>query len=457
VRRHPVLYEANARLLLGRLSKKLGRTLTLGSIPTEEWRELARKGFDLLWLMGVWRRSPAARGAALTNQGLRQAYSDSLPDWKDADVGGSPYAIYEYELEPSLGPASDLPKLRDSLNKAGLGLVLDFVPNHLAMDHPWTRTLPGTFVQQTNGAFGLPPDGTFKTPEGLKLAHGRDPNFPPWGDTVQVNYFSAEARRSMQAELRRISSFCDGVRCDMAMLALNKVFERVWGPLLPGERPQAEFWHDAIEAVRGDKPSFLFLAEAYWDHEWELQQLGFDFTYDKTLYDRLRHQGAPEVLAHLKPDGPYQDRSAHFVENHDEPRAVSAFGRERSLAAAAISMTAPGLRFFHEGQLEGRRTKVPIQLNREPVEPVDAGVSVFYGRLLDELANPALHDGRWQALDVAPARDDGSHVNLLVWSWALGDRRRLVAVNYSPNHAAGRVPDLPAPIELEPWGVRFLN
>src|SRR4029077_6361693 len=96
--------------------------------------------------------------------------------------------------------------------------------------------------------------------------------------------------------------------------------------------------------------------------------------------------GAPEVLEHLRPDGPFQDRSAHFVENHDEPRAVAAFGREKSLAAGGVAPTPPGMRLFFDGQLEGRKSGLPIQLTREADEPADEAAARFYDRLLEALA-----------------------------------------------------------------------
>src|SRR5207247_1117569 len=135
----------------------------------------------------------------------------------------------------------------------------------------------------------------------------------------QINHFSAGARAALVGELRAIARHADGARCDMAMLALSDVFARTWGPLASDPRPGTEFWTEA----RGAVPGFTLLAEVYWDLEARLQEIGFDFTYDKGLYDRLLRGNAREVRAHLGVDDGYQRRSARFIENHDEDRSVA--------------------------------------------------------------------------------------------------------------------------------------
>src|SRR5687768_5666693 len=97
----------------------------------------------------------------------------------------------------------------------------------------------------------------------------------------------------MIGELVKIAGQCDGVRCDMAMLVLPEVFERTWG------QRSEPFWPKAIECVREHVSDFCFMAEVYWDLEWSLQQEGFDYAYDKRLYDRLRGHLAPPVRGHF--------------------------------------------------------------------------------------------------------------------------------------------------------------
>ena len=141
----------------------------------------------------------------------------------------------------------------------------------------------------------------------------------------------------------------------MAMLVLPEVFERTWGIR------SAPFWPRATAEVRSQVPDFLFMAEVYWDLEWTLQQQGFDATYDKRLYDRLEHGASPAVRGHLQAALDFQDRLWRFLENHDEPRAAATFAPDHR-AAAVITFLSPGLRFFHQGQREGKRVRIPMHL-----------------------------------------------------------------------------------------------
>ena len=131
-------------------------------------------------------------------------------------------------------------------------------------------------------------------------------------------------QEAMIAELVKIAGQCDGVRCDMAMLVLPEVFERTWGL-----RAQL-FWPRRPRACASRRPGFCFMAEVYWDLEWTLQQQGFDYAYDKRLYDRLRDGHARPVREHFHAGLDYQNKLARFLENHDEPRAAATFPPGRS-------------------------------------------------------------------------------------------------------------------------------
>lgn len=448
MRKHPHLYEANARVFLNRLSERYGRKLTLSAVPDEEWQKLSRKGFDLVWLMGIWHRSPGARRQALLDAGLRRRYDEALAGWTDDDVDGSPYAVYDYAVDPSLGKEGDIPGLRTRLNLHGLGLVLDFVPNHVALDHPWVSVHPNRFVEGKKGQAAAHPEWFFSPGESILIAHGRDPNFLPWSDTAQFNMFSSDLRQALVHELLRIARAADGVRCDMAMLCLNSVFEKTWGSVLGDvPRPVEEFWPDAIEIVKRQHPGFLFVAESYWGMESVLQEMGFDFTYDKTFYDRLRFSSPVDICGYLGARSLKQDRMVRFIENHDEPRARAVLGRERSMAAATILSTVPGLRLFHDGQIEGRAAHLPVQLVREPNEAADPDLVRWYDRLLEVCNASVFHEGEWMPLTVSEAWEtNGSYRNLLAWSWRSPAHLMAVVVNYSPGQSQGRVS---LPLELE--------
>lgn len=428
---NPHLFEANACWLLRRLSEQYSKPLTLATVPEKEWKSLSDCGMDILWLMGVWKRSSGGRQKALNDPGLQQSYRQALPDWTENDVAGSPYAIFDYSLDPSLGGEGDLRELKERLNRLGLRLMLDFVPNHLAFDHPWTLSHPEYFIQPSASAKVEHPEFFFESRPGVYLAHGRDPYFPPWSDTVQINYFSPAAREAMVGELLKIAEVCDGVRCDMAMLPLNDIFKRIWGAVARGNAA-GEFWQKAIDCIRRKKRDFIFMAEAYWNTEWQLHALGFDYTYDKIFYDRLLHSNAEEVRGHLLAGEEYQARSARFIENHDEKRAVAAFTPNRSQAAAMAAATVPGLRFFYDGQFEGRTVHTPIQLDREPREKISIEMNGFYQRLMEIIKAPFFHEGKWKLLSA-------SQPDLLAWCWELGPDMVLVIINYSQSCVQGRV------------------
>jgi glycosidase len=304
----------------------------------------------------------------------------------------------------------------------------------MAPDHPWVNAHPDYFVHGSESDVARAPQNfcRVQTNNGpLVLAYGRDPYFDGWPDTLQLNYGNPELQQAMIGELEHIAGQCDGVRCDMAMLVLPEVFERTWGI-------RADlFWPKATEAVRRKYPHFLFMAEVYWDLEWTLQQQGFDYAYDKRLYDRLREGHARPVREHFHAEFDYQNKLARFLENHDEPRAAATFSPEVHEAAAIITFLSPGLRFFHQGQFMGRQKRISPHLVRGPEEPIDQRLEQFYDRLLTVLRQPVVRDGQWQVLDCAPAWEGNwTWEGFLAFAWQGSDGEwLLVTVNYAPNQS----------------------
>jgi hypothetical protein len=182
----------------------------------------------------------------------------------------------------------------------------------------------------------------------------------------------------------------------------------------------------------------LFLAEAYWDLEWALQQQGFTYCYDKRLYDRILQGPAEAVRLHLLADDDYQHRLLRFVENHDEPRAASEFGSSRSPVAAVTALTQTGARLVHNGQLQGATVHLPVFLGRYPVEPTDQALLDFYRSFLGALTDPTFRLGRWQLCERSGWPGDDRYQNLVTWCWD-GDTRWLIVVNLSDTTSAGMV------------------
>lgn len=306
----------------------------------------------------------------------------------------------------------------------------------MAPDHPWLTERPDRLVRGTPDELARAPEA-FLEAGGQVYARGRDPYFPPWPDVVQLNAFSDDLRAATVDTLAAIGDQADGVRCDMAMLLMNDVFAKTWGDRA-GTSPAEDFWPYVIRKVRERHPDLLFVAEAYWDLEWDLQQQGFDHCYDKRLYDRLVHEGAGSVRAHLGAGLAYQRRLVRFLENHDEPRAAAALPDGRERAAAVAVATLPGATLWHEGQFEGRRVRPPVFLSRRPQEPADASLHDFYDRLLTAAA--PVREGDWELLTCTGWPDNDTHHNLLAWSWTGGQGRYLVVINYSDRPAEGRLP-----------------
>ena len=434
----PTVYEINTAVWLERLGRPHGAPLKLDEVPGAELDALAAPPVDAVWLMGVWERSPAGLRIARSNPELDAGFRAALPDLQPQDVIGSPYCVRDYVVDERFGGSAALAAARGALADRGLGLILDYVPNHVAPDHPWTQDRPACFVPGNADDLVRQPEAFVETAAGEIYARGRDPYFPPWPDVVQLNAYAPALRDAVASTLIDVGAQCDGLRCDMAMLMTNEVFGRTWGERA-GPAPAEEYWPALIGRVKQAHPDLLFMAEAYWDMEWTLQQQGFDLCYDKRLYDRLLHDPPQSVRAHLQADRAYQERLIRFIENHDEPRAAATFGPEQGRAAAIVFSTLQGARLYHDGQFEGRRTHVPVFLARAPDEPADDELRAFYERLLRTVADADLRHGEWQLCDVDGWPDNDSYLRLVSWCWSTPAARHLVVVNLSAAPAQARV------------------
>jgi len=439
----PAVYQINTRVVLEEVGRSLGRRASLDDFSDATLDEIATRGFNMVWPLGVWQTGEAARSVTRSQPKLMAELLRNLPTMRDEDLVSSPFAITAYQVHRDFGGEAALARLRERLSRRKLGLLLDFVPNHIAIDHPWVNEHPEFLIAGDAQDLQREPQNYLRVQTRLGsriVAHGRDPYFDGWPDTVQLNYCHAGLREAQLGVLNQIADRCDGIRCDMAMLLEPEVIARTWGARsrpADGSPPRDNaFWPEAIPAVRRRHPLFRFIAEVYWDMEWNLQQHGFDFTYDKRLYDRLREGSARPVREHLQADPAFNDRCLRFLENHDEPRAAATFDPERHRAAAVITFFVPGLRLIHEGQIEGRKVHISMHLGRRPEEPVDHELKAFYSRLLEAMARPELHTGRWRLESCRPAWDGNPTADqFIVGSWEQGDRRLLTVANYGPNQA----------------------
>jgi hypothetical protein len=429
----PSLYQLNTRVFLTQLSESLGRKATLTDIPDEALNNFAQQGFQWIWPLSVWQTGIASPKISRSIPELLNEFKDTLPDLTERDIAGSGFAIYSYEVHHDLGGNDALASLRARLTSRGIKLMLDFVPNHVAIDHPWINEHSDYIVSGTEEQLNHEPNNYVKlqTANGEKIfAHGRDPYFPGWTDTLQLDYSNPALQQAMMGELVKIASMCDGVRCDMAMLILPEVFQRTWG------KPCTPFWPVATKRIHDEYPAFIFMAEVYWDLEWTLQQQGFTYTYDKCLYDRLRDGDARAVRSHFQAEFDFQVKCARFLENHDEPRAARTFATYQHEAAALLTFFCPGLRFFHQGQFEGKLKKISPHLIREPIEAVDSTIKEFYNKLLAILKQPIFHMGGWQLLWPLPVCDGNSSCDHYIgFAWWTPNEKVIIVVNYSSSQS----------------------
>ena len=344
--RHPFLYEINTRPWLYELSIKYERSIVrLTDIPLQEFDELAKNGVDIVWMMGVWK---------LGNYGLefdkKLDYSEWLPNWTEEDVIGSPYAVYEYTCNPDIGTDNDLMWLKAILNSKGMKLMLDFVPNHSAVDAPQAKSNPDMYIRAPDGI----KDENRYTEGGL--AYGANENHFTWKDVLQWNYWNKDTIEFMKNNIIKIMSFADAIRCDVAYQEINDVFGRTWPEELEKygyTKPEEEFWTYAIKAAKKLNPNIIFLAEAYKDEYNEiLIKLGFDYAYNRNILKKLM-SSKDDFVEYIKDkQGSFWKDKANFVENHDELRAVHNMGDnyKKAKAAGTIAATIGGMIFMNHGQ-----------------------------------------------------------------------------------------------------------
>lgn len=429
--RNPVLFQVNTRVWLTEMSKKLGRQATLKDINDKWIDDLAEQGFAWVYFLSVWQTGEVGRNISRNNAAWVEGFRTDMPDLNEDDICGSGFAVTDYVLNSSFGTPNELANLHERLNERGINLMLDLVPNHTAVDHIWVKQHPDYYMPGSEEMMSHAPQNFIKVGQHL-FAHGRDPYFDGWPDTLQLNYGNPEFQKAMKQQLEAIAVHCDGLRCDMAMLLLPDVFRNTWG------MEMQPFWSDAIASIKKAHPGFVFMAEVYWDREWDLQQQGFDYTYDKKLYDRLRQGAARAIREHFWADKDYQRKSARFLENHDEPRAAGTFPWQQHKAAAVLTFLCPGLRFLHQGQFEGYSKRVSVHLCRRPTEGVNPETSTFYDSLLAVLKLPVVHNGSWNLLECREAWEGNWTWDCFIaFSWKdeeAGDHV-IAVVNYSSNQA----------------------
>jgi glycosidase len=427
LRRSTQLLEISVRPYLYALCNKYEREIKrIRDIPQEEFDEIQSMGFTWVWFMGIWQLGEFGLGHDRADPAQRERYSSVLPGWTEEDVIGYPLCIVSYDVNKELGTEEDLVWLREEFHRRNIKLMLDFVPDHTAVDSPEFKSRPDLYLK------GDSQDRDRFLEEGVAFAAGR------WISSMhfsaQLNMFNPDTRRFVIDTLKSISSRCDGVRVHVAHFCLTNLFSEYWREELEGwSVPKEEFWSEAIREVRDEHSNFVFVAETYGrELQDQLLGLGFDYIYDKELLDDLVKSDLSSFKVNMLR---LTDHYVHFVENHDEVRAVKRFGNNEkmSLAAAACLLTLPGVRLFNFNQWLGYSESIDVHLRRAPSEHYREETFVFYKKLSELLGSDALKYGEWTPIEVFDSN------TVLSWEWLKVNERFVIVVNYSGNGSGGRV------------------
>ena len=446
--KHSIVYQFDIREFFFRHQQTNHKIKTLIDLPFEFFKELKALGVDYIWPLGIYEPSKESQKIAREMKELHRRYDESLPGWTIEDVIGSPYAIKSYSVSKSFGADRFYTKFKELLlKKFDLKIILDFVHNHVAIDNPIVKKHPEYFIHCVeNNELKYSPD-FYELKAGEKtyfIAHGRDPYFPSWKDTLQLDYRSKSVQKFMINELLKLSKKCDGVRCDMAMLGLSNIFHNNWKNYqLPNDAVPSgkEFWREAIDKVKKKNPDFIFIGEVYWDCEKDLLDLGFDYVYDKKFYDLMVKQNILLINEYIKRAFTYGRNRFLFLENHDEPRSSLVFNLDYIKVLATLVYTLPSMKLIHAGQIEGKKYPHAIQLRRIYSEPLSGELKNFYLKLLFAIKSSTITNGYFKYLNPLPAWEGSiSHNNFTIFLYENEKMNiDLVVLNLSPYQSQCKV------------------
>jgi len=455
VKEHPCLYLINTRLWLNQLSNKYETPLTIDKIPKTEWQALFDK-YDHFWFMGIYKESDASRQHA-QKWSFQSRYA--LPDLDpNRDVAGSPFAIPEYIPSPSIAKNwEDWDKTVDFLHENHKKVIIDFVPNHFALDCELAKTHPEYFIQGSESQYYSSPDFYFPLQAADQktyyLAHGKDPNFPSWADTLQLNYGVPELNQEMASTLKNLASHSDGLRCDMAMLLNPSTFLRTWGWTLNEDQKKYinkhSFWAENIPLIKNSNKDFKFIGEVYWDQDYLSQY--FDYLYDDRFYkgitrsplDLKNHLG--ELLTSRSNKNPC--RSALYIENHDEERSVKSLGEKRARAAAFLAAIIPDTMFIvNQGQENGWKIRPPMQINRFPAEVDNPQIQKFYQKIFSLINSPLYKSGTIKNYQINQISGDTIALELIS---ADKNSTAIYCLNIGESYSKCTIPEINKNIQIE--------
>jgi glycosidase len=401
-----VMIARNSLVWLDQLSKKYKREIkTLRDIPDEELDLLARQGFTVLWLIGLWNRS---------------SISKKIKHWcGNPDAESSAYSLKEYTIDPSIGGPDALENLKTRAWERGIRLASDMVPNHTGLDSEWLKHHPDWYISSDHPPFPAyrfeggdlsdDPDLSihledhyydrsdaavvFKVHDhrngGTRYVyHGNDGTSMPWNDTAQLNYLNPELREEIIQVILNVARQFKVIRFDAAMTLAKRHVQRLWFPEpgSGGDIPSranysmsgadfdaaipAEFWREVVDRVAKEVPDTLLLAEAFWMMEsYFVRTLGMHRVYNSAFMNMLKMEENGkffEMIAKtLEFDPRILQRFVNFLSNPDEDTAIAQFGKgDKYFGATVLMVTLPGLPMFAHAQIEGFEEKYGMEYRR---------------------------------------------------------------------------------------------
>ncbi|WP_420239999.1 alpha-amylase family glycosyl hydrolase [Telmatobacter bradus] len=398
-----VLIAKSTYVWLAQLSRQHGRHIgRLDEIPDEALAELAGRGMNSLWLIGIWERSRASKT-------IKQLCGNH-------DAVASAYSLFDYRIADDLGGEAAYINLRDRAFRHGLRLASDMVPNHMGIDSPWVVEHPDWFISRWESPY---PTYSFNGPdlssdprveikiddhyyeqsdaavvfrrvdrssgETRYIYHGNDGTSFPWNDTAQLDYLNPAVREQVIQAILHVARLFPVIRFDAAMTLAKRHFHRLWfpGPGTSGAIPSRaesgmsdqqfdqamplEFWREVVDRVATEVPGTLLLAEAFWLMEgYFVRTLGMHRVYNSAFMVMLRDEDNAKYRQVIKNtiefDPDILKRYVNFMSNPDERTAIDQFGKGDKCFGVAIMMsTLPGLPMFGHGQVEGFTEKYGME------------------------------------------------------------------------------------------------
>jgi glycosidase len=401
-----VMLAKNVYVWLDQLAKKYNRSVNrLNQIPNEELDEIAKRGFTVLWLIGLWERSQASKR-------IKQMCGNP-------DAEASAYSLYDYQIAADLGGEEAFQNLSKRAWNRGIRMSGDMVPNHMGIDSRWAIENPDYFLSLPHSPY---PSYTFNGPNlsgndrvGIYLEdhyysrsdaavvfkrvdfhtndvryiyHGNDGTSMPWNDTAQLNYLKAEVREAVIQVILSVARKFPVIRFDAAMTLAKKHIKRLWFPepgtggAIPSRSEHGldkdsfdaamptEFWREVVDRVAQEAPETLLLAEAFWLLEgYFVRTLGMHRVYNSAFMNMLKNEENANYRSVIKNtiqfDPEILKRYVNFMNNPDEETAVAQFGKDDKYFGVCIMLaTMPGLPMFGHGQIEGFTEKYGMEFRR---------------------------------------------------------------------------------------------